>query len=43
MPGTEGIWTFVFIDMLVFLAIFLLFVAERIRLPELYLVAREKC
>ncbi|MFW2830979.1 cytochrome c oxidase subunit 3 [Sphingomonas sp. ID0503] len=36
MPGSEGIWTFLFIDMLVFLLIFLTFMSERLRLPLLY-------
>lgn len=36
MPGTEGIWTFVFIDMLVFLLIFFVFMAERVVNFELY-------
>lgn len=35
-PGTEGIWTFVFIDMLVFLLIFFVFMAERHDHFELY-------
>lgn len=35
-PGTSGIWTFVFIDMVVFGLFFLTFVSERIRLPDLF-------
>ena len=35
-PGTEGIWTFVFIDMVIFLLIFFTFMAERLRQIELY-------
>lgn len=42
MPGTEGIWTFVFIDMLVFLAIFFLFMSERMRLPAVYLASQRQ-
>jgi nitric oxide reductase NorE protein len=36
-PGTSGIWTFVFIDMVVFLLFFLVYVTERLRLPEIFL------
>jgi nitric oxide reductase NorE protein len=35
-PGTEGIWTFVFIDMLVFLLIFFVFMVERLDHFPLY-------
>lgn len=35
-PGTSGIWTFVFIDMVVFALFFLVFVSEKIRLPEVF-------
>ncbi|MGQ0620560.1 MAG: cytochrome c oxidase subunit 3 [Panacagrimonas sp.] len=35
-PGTEGIWTFVFIDMLVFLLIFFVFMTERLANFEQY-------
>lgn len=35
-PGTEGIWTFVFIDMLVFLLIFFVFMTERLGHYALY-------
>lgn len=36
MPGTEGIWTFVFIDMLIFLLIFFTFMSERLGHVELF-------
>lgn len=36
LPGTTGIWTFLFIDLLIFLAMFLVFVMERLRLPAVY-------
>ncbi len=36
LPGTSGIWTFIFIDMLVFFALFLVFASERFRLPDVY-------
>ena len=35
-PGTSGIWTFVFIDMIVFALLFLVFVSERHRLPQVF-------
>jgi nitric oxide reductase NorE protein len=41
-PGTSGIWTFVFIDMMVFGLLFLTFVSERIRLPEPFASAQRE-
>jgi nitric oxide reductase NorE protein len=35
-PGTEGLWTFVFIDMVVFLLIFVTFMGDRIGKTALY-------
>ncbi len=35
-PGTNGIWTFVFIDMIVFSLMFLVFLSERFRIPKIY-------
>jgi len=35
-PGTDGVWTFVFIDMVIFLMIFLTFMSERLGHVELY-------
>lgn len=35
-PGTEGLWTFVFMDMIIFLLIFITFMGERLRHVELY-------
>jgi nitric oxide reductase NorE protein len=35
-PGTEGIWTFVFIDMIVFSLIFFVFLSEKWRLPTVF-------
>ena len=35
-PGTNGIWTFVFIDMIVFTLIFFVFLSEKLRLPAVY-------
>lgn len=36
MPGTEGIWTFILIDMMVFLLIFFVFIIERLGNFEIY-------
>src|ERR1700733_9563508 len=35
-PGSEGLWTFVFIDMVVFLLIFVTFMGDRIGKTALY-------
>lgn len=35
-PGFDGIWIFVFIDMLIFLMLFATYISERIRLPEIF-------
>lgn len=35
-PGTDGLWTFLFIDMLVFLMIFVVYLGERARQVALY-------
>lgn len=35
-PGSDGIWTFVFIDMIVFSLIFLVFLSEKWRLPKVF-------
>lgn len=35
-PGTNGIWTFVFIDMIIFLMLFLVFLTEMLRLPAVF-------
>ena len=40
--GTSGIWTFVFIDVVVFGLLFLTFVSERIRLPDLFASAQRE-
>jgi nitric oxide reductase NorE protein len=41
-PGTDGIWTFVFIDMSIFLLIFFTFMSERLRNIELYAVSQQQ-
>jgi nitric oxide reductase NorE protein len=35
-PGTEGLWTFVFIDMMIFLLIFLTFMGDRLGKVRVY-------
>ncbi|MGC2032148.1 MAG: cytochrome c oxidase subunit 3 [Steroidobacteraceae bacterium] len=35
-PGTDGLWTFVFIDMVIFLMMFFSFMSERLRHVSLY-------
>ena len=35
-PGTEGLWTFVLMDMVIFLMIFLVFMGERLRHWQVY-------
>jgi nitric oxide reductase NorE protein len=40
-PGTDGLWTFVFIDMLVFLMIFLTFMGDRLGKPALYAASQQ--
>jgi nitric oxide reductase NorE protein len=35
-PGTDGIWTFVFIDMIVFSLFFIVYLSERLRLPDVF-------
>jgi nitric oxide reductase NorE protein len=35
-PGTSGIWTFVFIDMVIFFLFFLVYISERLRLPDIF-------
>ncbi len=39
-PGTSGIWTFVFIDMVVFLFLFVVYVSERLRLTDTFVEAQ---
>lgn len=39
-PGTNGIWTFIFIDMIVFLLLFFVFLSERFRLPAVFEAAQ---
>jgi nitric oxide reductase NorE protein len=35
-PGTDGLWTFVFIDMVIFLLMFFTFMGERLRHVDVY-------
>lgn len=41
-PGTNGIWTFVFIDMIVFLMLFVVYLAERHRLHDIFVAAQHQ-
>jgi nitric oxide reductase NorE protein len=40
-PGTSGIWMFVFIDMVIFLLLFLVYISERIRLPDIFAASQQ--
>jgi nitric oxide reductase NorE protein len=35
-PGTEGLWIFIFVDMIVFLLMFIVYINERIRLSSVF-------
>jgi nitric oxide reductase NorE protein len=41
-PGTDGIWTFLFIDMIVFSLFFVVYLSERLRLPEVFAASQAK-
>ena len=41
-PGTDGIWTFLFIDMIVFSLFFAIYLAERLRLPQVFAASQAK-
>ena len=41
-PGTNGIWTFVFIDMIVFLMFCLVYLTERHRLQDVFVEAQHR-
>lgn len=41
-PGTNGIWTFIFIDMVVFALFFLVYVSERYRLPDVFTASQAR-
>ena len=41
-PGTDGIWTFVFIDMIVFSLFFVVYLSERLRLPEVFAASQAR-
>jgi nitric oxide reductase NorE protein len=40
-PGTSGIWTFVFVDMVVFFMFFLVYISERMRLPDIFAASQQ--
>ena len=39
-PGSDGIWTFVFIDMMVFTLLFMVFLSERFRVPQAFVAGQ---
>ena len=39
-PGTDGLWTFLFIDMVIFLMIFFMFMSERLGHVDLYIASQ---
>ncbi len=41
-PGTDGIWTFVFIDMIVFSLFFIVYLSERLRLPDVFAASQSR-
>ncbi|NBY10940.1 MAG: cytochrome c oxidase subunit 3 family protein [Sphingobacteriia bacterium] len=41
-PGTDGIWTFVFIDMIVFSLFFIVYLSERLRLPDVFAASQAR-
>lgn len=41
-PGTSGLWTFVFIDMMIFFLFFTVYVTERHRLPDIFLASQHR-
>ncbi len=41
-PGTSGIWTFVFIDMVIFFLFFGVYISERQRLPDIFLSSQHQ-
>jgi nitric oxide reductase NorE protein len=41
-PGTDGLWTFVFIDMVIFLMIFFAFMSERLGHVDLYAASQSR-
>lgn len=40
-PGTRGIWTFVFIDMIVFMLLFLVYLSEKWRLWDSFIASQQ--
>ncbi len=39
-PGTNGIWTFIFIDMIVFTLFFIVYLSERLRVPDTFITSQ---
>jgi nitric oxide reductase NorE protein len=41
-PGTEGLWIFIFVDMIIFLLMFIVYISERIRLPSVFATSQHQ-
>jgi nitric oxide reductase NorE protein len=41
-PGTEGLWIFIFIDMIIFLLMFIVYISERIRLSSVFAASQHQ-
>jgi nitric oxide reductase NorE protein len=41
-PGTDGLWIFIFIDMIIFLMMFVVYLSERMRLPDVFAASQHQ-
>jgi nitric oxide reductase NorE protein len=41
-PGTEGLWIFIFVDMIIFLLMFIVYISERIRLAPIFAASQHQ-
>jgi nitric oxide reductase NorE protein len=41
-PGTEGLWIFIFVDMIIFLLMFIVYLSERIRLTTVFAASQHQ-
>ena len=41
-PGTEGLWIFIFVDMIIFLLMFIVYISERIRLAPVFAASQHQ-
>ncbi len=41
-PGTEGLWIFIFIDMIIFLLMFIVYISERVRLAPVFAASQHQ-